>query len=104
MVSTTVAPAMIAVRRSSAAVATINGATINSEMTIRPDIAASTQGKTSHKAAMAIATCPAGGRDRVFTPAHPLTLVSWLPPTSPSYPLGPALLRYLPPALLRTHV
>ena len=64
MVSATVAPAMMAVRRSSAAVATISGATMNSEITIRPDIAASTQGKSSHKTATAIATCPVDGRDR----------------------------------------
>jgi len=71
MVSTIVAPATMAVRRSSAAVATINGATMNSELTIRPDIAANTQGKSGHETATATAICPAGGR--VFTPAHPLT-------------------------------
>jgi hypothetical protein len=78
MASSTVAPATMAVRRSSAAVAPINGATMNSDITIRPDIAASTQGKSSHKTATAIATCPAGGR--VFTPAHPLTPDSWASP------------------------
>ena len=51
MASSTVAPATMAVRRSSAAVAPINGATMNSDITIRPDIAASTQGKSSHKTA-----------------------------------------------------
>ena len=66
MVSTTAAPAKMAVRRSSAAVATINGATMNSEITITPDVASSTPDKSSHKAATAIATCPADGRDRVL--------------------------------------
>ena len=71
MASTTVAPAKMAVRRSSAAVATITGATMNSEITSRPEVAASAQATSRHKTATAIATCPAGGRDRVFTPAHP---------------------------------
>ena len=69
MVSTIVAPAMMAVRRASAAIAAINGATMNSEITIRPDAAASTQGRSSHKTATAMAACPAGRRDSVFTPA-----------------------------------
>jgi hypothetical protein len=98
MASSTVAPATMAVRRSSAAVAPINGATMNSDITIRPDIAASTQGKSSRKTATAIATCPAGGR--VFTPADPLTPDSWASPsTSPSSHLGPAMLRHSIPAI-----
>jgi hypothetical protein len=45
--------------------------------------------KSSHKAATAIATCPADGRDRVFTPAQPAsTSFIGFPPTSPSSPLG----------------
>ena len=100
MVSTTVAPAMMAVRRSSAAVAAINGATMNSEITIRPDVAASTQGKSSHKTAIAIAACSACGRDRVFTPA--LVDLSFMasPSASPGSPPGPAMLRHSLPAVL----
>jgi hypothetical protein len=44
-----------------------------SGITIRPDVAPSTPNKTSHKAAAAIATRPAVGRGRFFTPAHQLT-------------------------------
>jgi hypothetical protein len=73
---------------------------MNSEITIWPDVAASTQGKTSHKIATAIAACSAGGRGRVFT----LAVVD---PSFMSFPLqftgsapGPAMLRHSLPAVL----
>src|SRR5580704_11068281 len=72
MVSATAAPAKTAVRRASAAVATISGARLNSENTVTPVVAWSTPNTTSHKAAAAIATCWADGRDRAFTLSLPL--------------------------------
>ena len=70
--SATAAPAKTAVRRSSAAVAAISGARLNSEITITPVATWSAPNTTSHKAATAIATCWADGRDRAVTLALPL--------------------------------
>jgi len=66
MASATAAPAKMAARRSSATVAAISGATLNSADTFRPVSTLSAPKRSSHRAAAAIATCPADGRDRVL--------------------------------------
>ena len=75
-------------RYSSATVATISGATLSSEGTTGPVTALSTPKTSSHKVAAAIAKCPADGRHRALTPAHPLTRASsGFPATFPGSPL-----------------
>ena len=76
--SATAAAAKTAVRRSSATVATISGATLNSEITTRPGHASSTLNRSSHTAAAAMATCSADGRDLAVTPAFPLTRAGFI--------------------------
>src|SRR5256884_4828708 len=67
--SATAPPPKTAVRRSSATVAAISGAMLNSDSAVRPVIASSRPDRISHPAAAASATCPADGRDLAVTPA-----------------------------------
>ena len=65
--TTAAAPANTDVRRSSATVATISGATLSSEGTTRPVTALSRPKRSSHQVAAAIAMCPADGPSLRFT-------------------------------------
>ena len=92
----------MAVWRSSAAVATINGAMMNSELTITPVVSSSTPARAATRPPQPLRHARPMGADRVSLRGR-VICSSWASPLPPpSSPLGSTMLRYsLPGSLAR---